>query len=208
MSNARDAGAIPVTLKSPSALVLIAANVVPMAGVLFLGWNIGDVLLLYWGECVVTGLYTLLKIGVVARLRILLLGPFLLIHYGFFMLFCLGLILLTEHEVNKLVTGSYQPQDYAGLAWSLSPALVAFLASHGVSFRINFLGRREYLGRDTESLARELYRRAAPVMGMALLAGVIVSMFGRSGPLLLAVVAIKLAVDLAAHLGEHRRDPS
>lgn len=210
-------GATPVTLTAPSTLALLAANLVPMAGVLFLGWNIGGVLLVYWGETGVIGLYTLLRIGLVVRRRILLAGPFLILHFGFFMLFCLGIILMIAHEANKLATGSYQAQDYAGLAWSLSPALLAFLVSHGVAFHSRFLGRLEYPDRDgwdeaerwhqAGEMTRALYQHAVPVMGMAYLAAFIVSLFGHSGPLLLIVIALKLAVDLGMHLARQPPPP-
>ena len=38
---------------TPSAWVLIAANLIPVGGVLLLGWGVFDVLLLYWTENVV-----------------------------------------------------------------------------------------------------------------------------------------------------------
>jgi hypothetical protein len=195
----------PVTLTSPTTLLLIAANVVPMVGVLFLGWNIGDVLLLYWGESLVIGFYTLLKLGVVTKKWVLLHGPFFVIHFGFLLLWFLGVTLMISHEVDRLVAGHYRRQDFAAIAWNLAPALAAFFVSHGVSFVVNFLGGKEYEGRDARDLVIEPYRRVGPMLVMTLLAAFIVSAIGNVGPLLLIVVAIKLAADVAAHLSEHRR---
>src|SRR5438876_3168331 len=40
---------------SPSALVLVAANLVPLAGVLFFGWSVFATLLLFWVANVIVG---------------------------------------------------------------------------------------------------------------------------------------------------------
>ncbi|MGE0875921.1 MAG: DUF6498-containing protein [Burkholderiales bacterium] len=195
----------PVTLTSPSTLALFAANVVPMVGVLFFGWNIGDVLLLYWGESAVIGFYTLLKLGVVVRKSILLLGPFFILHFGFIMLWFLGVTLMIAEEAARIDAGRSTRLDFAAIAWGLAPALVAFLVSHGVSFHANFLGRREYVGREARDLMFEPYRRVGPMLLMVLLAAFFVTMFGGVRVLMLVVIALKLAFDVSAHLAERRR---
>ncbi|NIA27398.1 MAG: hypothetical protein GWP02_05020 [Desulfobulbaceae bacterium] len=45
----------------PSAIILILANLVPLAGVLFLGWRVFDVIILYWAENVVIGVINVLR---------------------------------------------------------------------------------------------------------------------------------------------------
>src|SRR5438128_1777645 len=40
---------------TPTAVVLIAANLVPLAGVLFFGWSVFATLLLFWVENVIVG---------------------------------------------------------------------------------------------------------------------------------------------------------
>ncbi len=68
----------PLTFASPSALVLIIANMIPLAGSAFLGWNLGDVMVLYWAESAIIGLFNLCKIIAISRWMALLVGPFLL----------------------------------------------------------------------------------------------------------------------------------
>jgi hypothetical protein len=53
----------PVTLTSPSALALIIANLVPVAGTIFLGWKLSDVMVLYWAESAVIGIINICKIA-------------------------------------------------------------------------------------------------------------------------------------------------
>lgn len=54
-------------LASASALALIAANLAPLAGVLFSKWGIGEVMVLFWAESAVIGFYTVLKLAIDLR---------------------------------------------------------------------------------------------------------------------------------------------
>ena len=74
-----------LTLASPSTLALIIANLVPVAGTLFLGWNLSHVMVIYWAESAVIGFFTLCKIVVIGRWGALLAGPFFVGHFGGFM---------------------------------------------------------------------------------------------------------------------------
>ena len=47
-----------------SIVALVAVNLIPLAGALFLGWDVGLILLVYWSENLVVGGYNLLKIMV------------------------------------------------------------------------------------------------------------------------------------------------
>ncbi len=75
----------PVTLSSPSTLALIVANLAPVAGTVFFGWNLGEVMVLYWGESAIIGFYNLFKMAVINRWLMLFYGPFFLGHFGGFM---------------------------------------------------------------------------------------------------------------------------
>src|SRR2546428_13865030 len=46
---------------SPSALVLVAANLIPLAGVLVFGWTVFATLLLFWVENVIGGGFNILR---------------------------------------------------------------------------------------------------------------------------------------------------
>lgn len=194
----------PVTLRSPSSLALVAAHLVPMFGVQFLGWNIGDVLLIAWGDVAVLGVFTLLKVAAVDRRWFLLRGPFALIAIAFLLAALLGIILALEHEVRMLETGQYASADYTAMAWALAPAVAAFVVSHGTSFVLDFLRRREFEHVSSEAVAKQFFQRALPLLAIAMLTGFVLSAFGNVTLLLLAVIAIRLAADLGMHLLEHR----
>ncbi|MBU0744172.1 MAG: hypothetical protein KKE11_02220, partial [Gammaproteobacteria bacterium] len=74
---------------------LLAANAVPLVGVLFFGWDLIDVLFLYWAETVIIGFYSLLKILlakdndqglrlILAKFMRVLGCAFFIIHFGGF----------------------------------------------------------------------------------------------------------------------------
>src|SRR5205823_4388634 len=86
---ARRAAAAGLRL-SPSALVLVAANLVPLAGVLFFGWSVFATLLLFWVENVIVGGFNVLRmlwaqpdnpLIWVAKAGTI---PFFIFHYGMF----------------------------------------------------------------------------------------------------------------------------
>jgi len=137
--------ASPVTLTSASALALIIANMVPIAGAVFLGWNLSDVMVLYWAESAIIGFFTLCKIIVIGRWMALLAGPFFLGHFGGFMavhfLFIYAFFVKGPEAMSD--AGGDLP-DVARLFVILWPALAALFASHSYSFFANFLGRGEY----------------------------------------------------------------
>src|SRR5204863_10015123 len=54
----------PPAHMSPSGLALIGANLVPLAGVLFFGWDLSSVMVLFWAESGVIGFYTALKMAI------------------------------------------------------------------------------------------------------------------------------------------------
>ena len=70
--------------------MLLAANLVPLAGVLFFGWSVFATLLLFWVENVIVGAFNVLRM-LVAQPQIgamwaakLFMIPFFTFHYGMF----------------------------------------------------------------------------------------------------------------------------
>src|SRR5437588_10030322 len=75
---------------TPSLLVLLLANALPIAGVLFLGWTVFPLVLLYWLENVVVGGWNVARL-LLAQPREpaywagkLFLIPFFVVHFGMF----------------------------------------------------------------------------------------------------------------------------
>ena len=114
---------------------------------LFFGWDLADVMVLFWAESAVVGFYTVLKIAVVGKLMALLVAPFFVGHFGGFM--AMHFLFIYMFFVRGLAGAGPDPGVWDALAGIFVPLwgpLAALFISHGVSFFSNFMGRREYAG--------------------------------------------------------------
>lgn len=194
----------PLALTSPSALALIAANLVPLAGVLLGQWKLGDVMVLFWSESAIIGFYTVLKMAVAGKWAALFAVPFFVGHFGGFMaahfMFVYGFFL------DGFVGGGPEPGALAalkGLFTPLWPALAALFASHGVSFAANFLGQREYAGATVQNLMAAPYKRIVVMHVTIIFGGGLTMMLNTPAPALALLILLKIAADLRAHTREH-----
>lgn len=186
---------------SLSSVALVAANCIPLLGVLLADWRIGDIMLLFWAESAVVGFFNLLKMWWIGRWSVLLMGPLFVGHYGAFMaghlLFIYGFFRngfgSTDGSVGQVA------HDFLQL-W---PALLAIFISHGISFRWNFLGRREYLGRKASDQMNEPYKRIVIMHLTIILGGFFALALNSALPALLLLILFKILVDMRAHLKEH-----
>jgi hypothetical protein len=188
---------------SPSVLALILVNALPIAGVLFLDWTVAEVMLLYWSESAVIGIFSLFKMFLINPWASLIAAPFFTLHYGGFM---------AAHLL--LLNGFVLPGD--GLApefWEggnlVSPLTLAFLAlfvSHGISFFQHFIGRAEYVDRDIRAQMGKPYDRIFIMQFTLIFGGLLAAMFDSTLLILLLLILLKIATDLRAHLVEHRTD--
>ena len=200
-----------LTLASPSTLVLIIANLVPIAGTVFLGWNLSDVMVLYWAESAVIGFFNVCKMAVIGRWGALLAGPFFIGHFGGFM--AVHFLFIYTLFVKGLQGGESSAgnlDEVAQLFVNLWPALIALFLSHAFSFYHNFLGRHEYRGRTISKQMSEPYSRIV-FMHLVIIFGGGLSLFlGEPAPVLLIVIGLKIIFDVKAHLKEHdsNKDPA
>ena len=194
----------PTPWHSPSTLVLVAANLIPLIGVLFLGWGMGNVMVLFWAESAIVGFYTLLKMAVVGKFAVLLAGPFFVGHFGGFMsihfLFIYGMFLAAGMKPSE------EPpvlQALATLFAPLWPALLALLVSHGISFVLHFLRGGEYQRQTVSGLMTTPYRRIIVMQVAIIFGGFAAMLLNTPMPALLLLVALKIAADVYAHRREH-----
>lgn len=194
----------PLTLTSPSALVLIIANLIPIAGSVFLGWNLSDVMVLYWAESGVIGIFNICKIIVIGRWAALFAAPFFAGHFGGFM--AVHFLFIYTIFIEQLQTGGEHSGDLTEVALlftSLWPALAALFISHAYSFYSNFLGRREYLAKTVNNQMSEPYGRIMFMHLVLIIGGGLTMALGSPVPVLLAMIALKIFLDLRTHLKQH-----
>lgn len=195
----------PVTATSASTLALVAANLVPVAGTLFLGWNLSDVLVLYWAESAVIGFFNIGKIILISRWGALFSVPFFVGHFGGFMaVHFLFIYTIFVKGLNGMNDGGGDLGDVAALFVTLWPALAALFLSHAYSFFTNFVGRGEYRRRTVKDQMGEPYGRIIFMQLVLILGGGLSMIIGQTTPVLLAVIALKIYFDVRAHVKEHK----
>ena len=184
---------------------LVGANLVPLFGVLQLGWDLAQIMVLFWVENAVVGIYALAKLAVIQRWGALLTGPFLLGHFGAFM--SIHFMFVYYLFVRGMTTTGPEPSASLALGSLFAPlwtAILAIFISHGVSFFGNFLGRGEYVGRTGQQQMAEPYRRLMVMHVTLIFGGMAIMALGQPIYALTLLVVLKIGIDLYAHLREHR----
>lgn len=210
----RATGAARPAWRSPTAWVLIAANLVPLYGVLVLGWEVLPVMVLFWLENVVIGVFNVLRIllaspgNAAAWGQKLVLTPFFCVHYGLFTAVH-GLFVFTlfggepyEALIDGLWAGDAARAVIAESA--LWPALAALAASHLFSFLFNYLGSGEYRAANPALLMFAPYGRVVVLHITIILGGFLAQALQSPLWALLLLIAFKVALDLRAHVREHQ----
>jgi hypothetical protein len=199
---------------------LVAANLVPLAGVLLWGWDLATILVLYWVENGIVGLFTVPKILLAAGAGRLLgrtqstsaaaigalqkagLVPFFAFHYGMFWV-------VHGVFVFAIAGGLFAPA-FSGTFDGPQPDLVllgglGLLASHGVSFGLNYLARGEYRTATPAGQMVAPYARVIVLHVTIIVGAIAVGIVGAPVAALAVLVMAKTVVDLGAHLAERAR---
>ncbi len=195
----------------PSAVALILANLAPLAGIIALGWDVGDLMVLFWLENVIIGVFNILKMlanragGPQSWIAKTFLIPFFTVHYGGFT-FVHGVFVLA-------LFGSMQSGDglfslAAISTWitvqQLWIGVAALVASHGFSFYWNYIRGGENKELDLGQLMTRPYTRVV-ILHITIIFGAVPTMLlGSPIAALLLLLGLKVAVDITAHLKEHR----
>src|SRR5690349_14506345 len=199
------AEAAPQPLSPGSLAALVTANLLPLLGVLFLGWKLPDVLVLFWAESAVVAFYTLLKMAVVGKWLAPFAGLCFVGHFGAFM--AIQFLFIHALFVRGLHARGPEPgalEALSGIFVPLWPALLALFLSHGLSFGMNFIGRREYRSATMASLMAAPYRRVILMQLTLIFGGWGVMLLKDPMPALVLLVFFKVAADVYAHRRERR----
>ena len=193
---------------------LVLANLVPLFGVLYLEWDVGSIVVLYWVENLIIGCYTLLKMLVTGKVGAVPLMLFFCLHYGGFCAIH-GVFVLELTQFAGSVPEIAVQEEWPGplvLVQRISLAaprefqwaVLALLLSHGVSFALLFLGQGEYLRSTLNQLMNAPYKRIAVLHIAVIAGGFLVVKMGSPLGLLIALVALKIGMDIILHRRSHR----
>lgn len=203
-------------------LALVAVNLIPVAGVLWLDWDVASIIILYWLENLVIGFYTIVKILQLQPLLGLFPAAFFCLHYGGF---CgahgLFILFLTGGEsagndlfpegddawpahlvfLQMLVIAVQKMMATAApgvmLAW------LGLFLSHGLSLILNYFLGGEYREMKVGRLMSAPYRRIV-ILHVAIIAGGWgVMALGSPMPLLIVLIILKILIDIRLHRRSH-----
>ena len=211
-----------------SAGALILANLMPLIGVVCFKWDVFIVLLVFWMENVVVGIFNMLKMAVsqegdlLNTVSKLFLIPFFALHYSvfclahlFFLCMLFGSTFLSDLNGGPpLPSGSGNLSHFhhviasllegGGLPDFIYVAAAGLFFSHGVSLVANFLWNGEYRRVSASELMQRPYGRVS-VMHITILAGgMIVGVTGSAQSAIAVLVLFKIAMDFTAHMSERR----
>jgi hypothetical protein len=195
-----------------STLALLVCNAVPLIGVLFMGWQVFPLVLLYWLENVIVGGFNVLRLATAdpssaaANAGKMVLIPFFCVHYGMFT-FVHGVFVLALFGGGEYAKGFPTPALvlHAIQATGIGAAVFALFCSHAVSFVWNYLLGGEYRQVPLMKLMFQPYSRVV-VLHIVILGGAFL-MQALHSPLagLVLLVVLKTGVDLASHHREHHK---
>jgi hypothetical protein len=208
-------------------MALVLANLVPLYGVFFAGWDAGLLIVLYWAENLVIGGYHVLKMLLIPVSNpVHLLGSlftilFFTVHYGGFVavhgMFVFQLAGLGEGDLDP--GGGHWPGPlvfvgllvnvvqymFSHMTQAMWVALVGLVVSHGISFIWYYLFRGERRQVNPRKMMSQPYGRIM-ILHVTILAGAfLVIQSGSSVPMLLVLVGVKMLVDIKMHLRSHKR---
>jgi hypothetical protein len=212
-----------------AAVLLVLTNLIPLAGVLWLGWDLMLILALYWAENGIVGVINILKIltaegpppqnfrwSVNGRpatsLTRLGTAGFFCVHYGLFWVVHGVFVFTFVPAMSGLdpFGGGGGVVDGGLLAAApdapalLAGGIVGLAISHGVSFWTNYLGRGEYRRLSPAEVMAQPYGRLV-ILHLTIILGAFVSIWiGTPIGSLIVLVFLKTALDLHFHLRQHR----
>ena len=210
-----------LTSSVAAVVALVVANAIPLVGVLFFGWSVWTILIVYWLENGIVGAFNVLRMAraegddlagaagwkingrpatSMAKVGLI---PFFILHYGLFWVvhgvFVLTLPLFASIGPNGSDVGP-GPDP-----WTILLAVVALFISHGLSYLFNYIGSGEY--RRTSAIGQMFapYGRLVVLHVTIIFGAIAISLTGAPVAAIVVLVVLKTALDLGLHLREHRR---
>jgi hypothetical protein len=207
---------LPASLLVSGAL-LVAGNLIPLAGVLYFDWDIRAVLITYWLENGIVGLINVPKMMLASDRTQpwstvgaadspggrAIFAVFFLFHYGiFWVVHGVFILMLTG---APFIFGVGDPLSFVLADRGLLLTALALLLSHGASFFLNYLGRGEYRRTSVGGQMFAPYPRLFVLHITIILGGFAVLALGQPTALVALLVLLKTAFDLVLHIREHTR---
>ena len=208
-----------------SAGTLLISNALPLLGVLFFRWDLFTIMFLFWIENVFLGIINVPKM-LLAQGQANVTGPmptnvrsfvitpvlnvfvtaFFMVHYGMFTAIH-GVFVFVLFGGNSMRPSSMGPSLDAVLphVQRMWVPVAAIIASHLVSFFVNYIGQEEYRRVSVQQQMAVPYGRIVVLHLVIIFGGIAIQLLGAPWAAIALLVVLKTALDLAAHVGERKR---
>lgn len=193
---------------SQSDAFLIAANLLPVYGVWFLGWNAREVFMVYCMETIIVGLFTLVKMGIVTAFkkwdwwenngsRTKVHGVFhmlfFLVHYGFFVAIQMFLFSKTSVFDSSKDFDFFNflfsiPSNFNSSSWIM---LSSFVIGYGYKNLTEFILTDEYKTASLTTVMFEPYIRIF-IQQFTVIVGSFILLFNAGNVFILFFAIIKI----------------
>jgi len=207
-------------------ILILTANSIPVIGVIYFKWNPYMILLIYWGESLIIGLFNILKMLISGAIQDHKFSPsgfaagaglsaFFTVHYGMFMfvhgIFIVFFMFMTFSSVSGGLNDPFSaisllfPENMTTieLLESEFSAIAALFISHLVSFYLYFLKTGEYNSTTADFYMMRPYKRII-IMHLTIIFGafaLFISGF-KSAVFIIVWIGIKIVSDLKIHISE------
>lgn len=188
---------------------LIAANILPLAGVFFWDWRVFDILIVFWLENVIIGFFNVVKMTtwiIYRRIYIaFVIVAFFVFHYG---IFCIGhgigiFAFFGDIQEGDTLSFAFLKNRLDLLGWNMWLVLGGLFASHMFSFFNHFILER---GIDRTNVLRLMgapYGRVITMHVTILIGGSAAMILGQPIWALALLVVLKVVADIRAHRKSH-----
>lgn len=197
--------------------ILILSNLVPLAGILFWGWDAFVLLCLYWLETAVVGFWTILRVVTMSRDRVagrsipgaLAIGGFFIVHAGIFM--TVHMIFLWTLFAGPWASRLHDARDFIRLiliGQGLWLPLLALFVGQGAVFINDAVNRFIFTKPSQEStevgdIMGGFYSRIV-LMHVAIMGGAFIAeRIGTAAPLIVLVL-VKTALEIRFQIRQRR----
>jgi hypothetical protein len=191
-------------------VVLVLANLWPVFGVLFLGWTVFQVVLLFWFENVILGAFTILKILAADPANIFKwfgkigMIPFFCFHYGIFTIVH-GIFVVALVGNGFATDGVFLWTPFRAVAdQHLIWAAGVLAIGHAFSFAHDYLGQGEYKTAALQDLMAAPYGRVVVLHITVLAGGMLMATLKPPAFILLLLVGLKILLDARGHRRERK----
>jgi len=168
----------------------LAVNAIPLAGVLWFGWSVFEVLLVYWFENLAIGIFHAARLAICTRTNASPGGwgttAFFALHYGIFTL---------VHGVFVFVYFGVLSDGILASKGGLSLPVLSVFGWQAAWLALDSLETQGFKGRDPNSMMFEPYPRVFALHVAVILGGFLIGQMGAPVWALAALVVVKTLCD-------------